>query len=66
MSASQITKVYVSTLELHNQLLKEYVDNEWANTEVDVDWEWSGPGYYRIHIHEVDGCVSVSFKWEGL
>lgn len=66
MRASQILEVYVPDKKTHDELLKQYVDENWANTEVDVDWEWSGPGSYRIHVHEVDGCVSVSFKWEGL
>lgn len=66
MRASQILEVYVRDQKTHDELLKQYVDENWANVDVDVDWEWSGPGRYRIHVHEVNGSVSVSFKWEGL
>lgn len=59
-------KVYVSDKAMHDRLLKEYVDGAWKGREVDVDWEWSGPGMYSIHEHEGSGLPCVSLKWEGV
>lgn len=59
-------KVYISDQEMHDRLLKNYVDIVWKNQDVEVDWEWSGPGMYRIHEHTGAGLPCVSLKWEGV
>lgn len=59
-------KVYISDQEMHDRLLKDYVDIVWKNQDVEVDWEWSGPGMYRIHEHTGTGLPFVSLKWEGV
>lgn len=59
-------KVYVSGREAHRRLLADYVDGAWKDKDVEVDWEWSGPGTYRIHEHVDAGLPCVSLKWEGV
>ena len=59
-------KVYISDREMHDRLLKNYVDIVWKNQDVEVDWEWSGPGMYRIHEHTDAGLPCISLKWESL
>lgn len=59
-------KVCISDREMHDRLLKNYVDIVWKNQDVEVDWEWSGPGMYRIHEHTGAGLPCVSLKWEGV
>lgn len=66
MSLRKDTKVYVSDKAAHDALLKGYVDEVWASKDVEVDWEWSGPGVYRIHEHVDGGVPCVSLKWEGV
>lgn len=66
MSLMKDTKVYVSDRETHDRLLKDYVDSVWKDCDVEVDWEWSGPGMYRIHEHAGAGLPCVSLKWEGV
>jgi len=58
--------VYIDDQETHDKLLKEYVDSTWKGKDVEVDWEWSGSGVYRIHEHTGDGLPYVSLKWEGV
>lgn len=66
MSLMKDVKVYVSDRETHDRLLKDYVDSVWKGRDVEIDWEWSGPGMYRIHEHTGAGLPCVSLKWEGV
>lgn len=66
MSLRKDSRVYISDQKIHDKLLKEYVDERWAGKNVQVDWEWSGPGLYRIHEHVGAGLPTVSLKWEGV
>lgn len=59
-------KVHISDKKTHDELLKEYVETVWEDKDVQVDWEWSGPGMYRIHEHLGAGLPCVSLKWEGV
>lgn len=59
-------KVYISSQKMHDIILKDYVDNTWKGKDVKVDWEWSGPGVYRIHEHTGAGLPCISLKWEGV
>jgi len=65
MKASTTGKIYITDARLHHLLLKEFVDTEFAGKDVEVDWEYSGIGLYRIHVHKGD-TPTVSLKWEGL
>lgn len=64
MSLRKDRKVYVSDQKTHDELLKRYVEKNWMNKDVQVDWEWSGPGMYRIHEHVGAGLPTISLKWE--
>lgn len=75
MIPSKDAKIYIPDRETHDRLLKDYVDNTWKDKDVEVDWEWSGPGLYRIHEHAGTRMLHVntrtflpcvSFKWEGV
>lgn len=66
MILSKDEKVYISDQEMHDRLLLDYVDNVWKNKDVKVDFEWSGPGMYRIHEHMEAGLPCISLKWEDL
>lgn len=58
-------KVYISSQKMHDIILRDYVDDNWRE-DVEVDWEWSGPGFYRIHEHTGAGLPCISLKWEGV
>lgn len=60
------SKVYVSDRKTHDELLKRHVEEHWKDRDVQVDWEWSGPGRYRIHEHVGAGLPCISLKWEGI
>ena len=66
MSLMKNLKVHISDRETHDRLLKDYVDSVWKDRDVEIDWEWSGPGMYRIHEHTGAGLPCVSLKWEGV
>lgn len=66
MSYLEDKGVYVGDKKTHDSLFRAYIEEKYANKDIYVDWEWSGPGRYRIHVHEVNGRVSISFKWEGI
>jgi len=68
VSASKDAKIYISDQEIHDQLLRNYIDSAWEGKDVEVDWEWSGPGTYRIHEHNTEGTglPCISLKWEGI
>ena len=66
MSLSKDAQVYVSDRKAHYALLKRYLEENWACKDVEVDWEWSGPGMYRIHEHTGAELPCVSLKWEGV
>lgn len=60
------SKVYLSDRKAHDLTLRAYVEERWKGRDVLVDWEWSGPGYYRIHEHVGAGLPCISLKWEGI
>lgn len=62
--ASKDSTVCLADRQAHDLALREYVEGRWAGKDVSVDWEWSGPGHYRIHEHVGAGLPSVSLKWE--
>lgn len=64
MSVSPKSRVRISDRKAHDRMLKDYVDERWKGVDVEVDWEWSGPGVYRIHEHVGTGLPCVSLKWE--
>lgn len=71
MSISPKSMVHITDKKVHERILKDYVDEHWKDRDVQVDWEWSGPGMYRIHEHMVNGPMGnglpcVSLKWEGV
>lgn len=67
MKASPEHKIFLTDKKLHHLLLQEYVDTVYKNIDVEVDWEYSGIGLYRIHVHHPKGGLPcVSLKWEGM
>ena len=63
---SKNEKVYISDRKMHDMLLKSYIDDAWSNRDVEVDWEWSGPGMYSIH-EIAEACLPrISLKWRGV
>lgn len=66
MAMPKDSKVYLSDKEAHDRTLHEYVKEHWKDRDVLVDWEWSGPGMYRIHEHVGAGLPCISLKWEGI
>lgn len=66
MSLLKNSKVHISDQKIHDRMLRDYVDEHWKDVDVKVDWEWSGPGMYRIHEHVGAGLPCISLKWEGV
>ena len=66
MSILKNSLVHIVDQKVHARMLKDYVDEHWKDKDVQVDWEWSGPGMYRIHEHAGDGLPCISLKWEGV
>ena len=66
MSISKKSTVHIVDKKVHERMLRDYVEEHWKDKDVQVDWEWSGPGMYRIHEHTGAGLPTVSLKWEGV
>lgn len=59
--------VYCSTQKDHDDELKQLIEKFYHDKDVEVDWEWSGAGMYRLQawFNRPEGLPLVSLKWEG-
>ena len=59
--------VYCSTQKDHDDELKRLIEKFYHDKDIEVNWEWSGAGMYRLQawFNRPEGLPLVSLKWEG-